>query len=148
MTVDGAATYRWQHWSTTTACAVWLVVLLGMALSWVAAVLVPYYVNDLHRLPLSEVASGAHDPKDLWPYVPGGPAAGVLRAVALLVVVPFASLVGVGSVIGASVLLVRRWDSITAAARVLAFAVALVSLAIATITLSPFGQALNTWALD
>lgn len=30
-------------------------------------VLLPYYVNDLHRLPLAEVAGGAHDPKDLWP---------------------------------------------------------------------------------
>ena len=33
---------------------------------------VPYYVNDLDQLPLSEVASGAHDPKDLWPYQGGG----------------------------------------------------------------------------
>jgi len=33
---------------------------------------VPYYVNDLDRFSLNEVASGAHDPKDLWPYQDGG----------------------------------------------------------------------------
>ena len=41
----------------------------------------PYYVNGLHHLPLSEVASGLHDPKDLWPQgTIGGPvqAAGYL----------------------------------------------------------------------
>ena len=32
----------------------------------------PYYVNDLDQFPLEEVASGAHDPKDLWPYEAGG----------------------------------------------------------------------------
>lgn len=30
-------------------------------------VVLPYVVNDLHRLSLAEVSSGRHDPKDLWP---------------------------------------------------------------------------------
>jgi hypothetical protein len=34
---------------------------------YLAGVLLPYYVNGLHELPLAEVASGRHDPKDLWP---------------------------------------------------------------------------------
>jgi hypothetical protein len=34
---------------------------------FVLFLLVPYSVNDLHRLPLAEVASGLHDPKGLWP---------------------------------------------------------------------------------
>jgi hypothetical protein len=44
--------------ATLTVCAV---------APYLAGVLIPYYVNDLDELPLSEVASGAHDPKDLWP---------------------------------------------------------------------------------
>jgi hypothetical protein len=46
----------------------WLtaVALLG-ALPYLAGVLLPYFVNGLHHLPLEEVASGRHDPKDLWP---------------------------------------------------------------------------------
>lgn len=36
-------------------------------LPYLVGVLLPYYVNDLHLLPLDEVASGRHDPKDLWP---------------------------------------------------------------------------------
>jgi hypothetical protein len=34
---------------------------------YLVGVLLPYYVNGLHHLPLAEVASGLHDPKDLWP---------------------------------------------------------------------------------
>ena len=33
---------------------------------------VPYYVNDLDQFPLREVAGGAHDPSELWPYRDGG----------------------------------------------------------------------------
>ncbi|MGY1607268.1 hypothetical protein [Geodermatophilus sp. SYSU D00700] len=49
----------------------WLAAYLGGVLAAVlpygAGVLLPYYVNGLHRLPLAEVASGRHDPKLLWP---------------------------------------------------------------------------------
>ncbi len=39
-----------------------------MALAGLAApTAAPYVVDGLHRLPLREVAGGAHDPKDLWP---------------------------------------------------------------------------------
>ena len=34
-------------------------------------VLLPYYANGLHRLPLDELASGRHDPKLLWPSYTG-----------------------------------------------------------------------------
>lgn len=42
-------------------------VLLAAVTSYGVGVLLPYFGNGLHRLPLAEVASGAHDPKDLWP---------------------------------------------------------------------------------
>jgi hypothetical protein len=53
----------------TTARGVRLLMLI-VALSvapYVLFVVLPYFVNDLHRLPLTEVSSGRHDPKDLWP---------------------------------------------------------------------------------
>ncbi|MGY1830168.1 hypothetical protein ACI8AA_07015 [Geodermatophilus sp. SYSU D01180] len=53
---------------TTTRGAVRLgAVALGAVLVHVLGVVVPYVVNGLHHLPLAEVASGLHDPKDLWP---------------------------------------------------------------------------------
>lgn len=50
---------------------VWLAVAAVLVVvPYGVGVLVPYFVNGLHQLPLSEVASGAHDPKDLWPQEP------------------------------------------------------------------------------
>jgi hypothetical protein len=46
-------------------------VVVGIVLAFVAGVVLPYYVNDLDRLPLAEVAGGRHDPKELWPETAG-----------------------------------------------------------------------------
>jgi hypothetical protein len=51
--------WRLVRWLTAAAVLVTLPYLVG--------VILPYYVNGLHHLPLEEVASGRHDPKDLWP---------------------------------------------------------------------------------
>jgi hypothetical protein len=51
--------WRLVRWLTAAAVLVTVPYLVG--------VLLPYYVNDLHHLPLDEVASGRYDPKDLWP---------------------------------------------------------------------------------
>ena len=147
-TAEPEATYRWQHWSAARACSVWLAVLLGMALVWALAVLVPYYVNDLHRLPLAEVASGAHDPKDLWPYAPEVVLPFALVRLVGLYVVALAPGAAVISVLGGVLVLAAKWRTLTTGGRVLAFAVVLASLALATLTLSPFGQALTTWYMD
>ena len=56
---------------------------LAAVLPYGAGVLLPYYVNGLHRLPLAEVASGRHDPKDLWPSSGQG-CGGLLDAAGLL----------------------------------------------------------------
>jgi ABC-type Fe3+ transport system permease subunit len=42
-------------------------VVLAVLALYCVGVLLPYFVNGLDRLPLEEVASGAHDPEDLWP---------------------------------------------------------------------------------
>jgi hypothetical protein len=51
------------------------------ALPFAIGVVLPYYVNGLHRLPLAEVASGRYDPKNLWPSGLGG---GLLQLLGLL----------------------------------------------------------------
>lgn len=46
----------------------WLTAFAVLAtLPYLAGVLLPFYVNGLHHLPLDEVAGGRYDPKDLWP---------------------------------------------------------------------------------
>ena len=53
---------------TTVRSAVWLgIVALAAAASYGLLVVLPYFVNDLDRFPLADVAIGYHDPKDLWP---------------------------------------------------------------------------------
>ena len=79
-------------WRGIAVLAAALVSALAM---YVVGVLLPYYVNDLHRLPLAELTSGAHDPKDLWP----GNAWGGLPQVAgffSLALLPLAALVALG----------------------------------------------------
>ena len=52
----------------TVRSAVWLgIVALVAAASFGLLVVLPYYVNDLDRFPLADVAIGSHDRKDLWP---------------------------------------------------------------------------------
>ena len=50
-------------------------------LPYAVGVLLPCFVDSLHRLPLAEVASGAHDPEDTWPQ---GPAGGLVQLAGLL----------------------------------------------------------------
>ncbi len=123
----------------TTAAAVCLV-------AYSLLVVLPYHVNDLDRLPLTDVASGAHDPKDLWPttipYVGGWlHLGGVLSMVAapmtLLVVAlvsGFTSVQAIG---------LRAWKVATVHT-----AVAVVCAVAGAWFFSPFARALATWQLD
>ena len=52
---------RWR-WVLLLAAAV-----LATLVLYVVGVLLPDFVTGLHHLPPSDVASGAHDPQDLWP---------------------------------------------------------------------------------
>ena len=116
-------------------------------MTWAAGVLVPYFVNDLQHVPLSQVASGAHDPKDLWPYASGGVAVGLLRLASFLAM-GAGSIVSIVSAVGAAAVLVRTRGSSTAGQRALLASIAVLSSAFSAALLSPFGQALSTWALD
>lgn len=133
----------------TRGYAAWLGAVLAFGAAWAVVVLVPYYVNGLHHLTLTEVASGAHDPKDLWPLASGPSVFGVLtRLLGLFLVVPLVSMVGIVSSAVGILVLARRWRSLTTVARSLGVMAVLASLVIAAVTLSPWGRALQTWWLD
>ena len=51
-----------MRWVLLLAAAV-----LAALLLYAVGVLLPDFVKGLHHLPPSDVGSGAHDPKDLWP---------------------------------------------------------------------------------
>ena len=116
------------------------------ALPFGLGVLLPYYVNGLHRLPLAEVASGTYDPKDLWPSGTGG---GLLQLLGFLGLV--VSPAGVGftaalAVIGAVwAALARPWRPAIAAGFAL---LAVACTAALGWFAGPMGSALVTWRLD
>lgn len=143
---DGAARLP----SSNRLIAFWLGALLMVSAVWVSGLIVPYFVNDLHRLPLEEVASGRRDPKDLWPYASGSRPWGVLRLALLAIALPLMPILGIGSaVIGAGILLVpNRRERLTTSARNLTAAAILLGLGMAFLSLSPCGWALTAWALD
>lgn len=104
MTVDGAAARAPEDavlgnvgWRSIVGLAAAVVAVLGL---FCIGVLLPYFMNDLHRLPLAEVGGGGHDPRHLWPQDPW---AGLPITVAGLVAAGFGPLVllavvGVGTV--------------------------------------------------
>ena len=122
--------------------------LAGLALlslvPYLAGVLVPYYVNDLDSLPLAEVASGRHDPKDLWPR---GVVGGFVQLAGFfsLAVTPLGLVATLAGCVHALRARARRRARASTAALVL---VALVCVDGLTLVFSPLGSALATWRLD
>lgn len=122
-----------------------LAVTIAITLAYALGVVVPYYVNDLDALPLTEVASGAHDPKDMWPSTAGW-VGGLLRTAGifamwliLLVQAPIAVAALASLVARRSAGLVYLWPHLV---------IVVISASAAAVQLSPFGQALSLWALD
>ena len=130
-----------------------MAVLTGLALAavapYVAGVLVPYFVNGLHQLPLSEVAGGAHDPKDLWPQ---GTLGGLIQLGGFLslALTPMALVcVSIGSGIAAAVSVPRSDPGRASWGVVVALAVLTIACAAATVWMfGPTAAALATWRLD
>lgn len=136
-----STTAGWRGITVLTAAVLAAIAMYGVG------VLLPYYVNDLDRLPLAEVASGAHDPKDLWPRNAFGGLA-QLAGFFSLVVLPFMTFVCVG--VG-GLWLVGLWRH-RQAQRVPKSLVLLVVMAASVAALafmfSATGEALTTWRLD
>ena len=118
--------------------------LVAAVLPYALGVLLPYYVNDLHRLPLSEVASGRYDPKTMWPAYTG--CGGLVDVVGLLSLawtpLALAGLTVLGPVLAWRLRLRAPWASVA----VLVFWVGCV--AAVGWALGPTGAALATWRMD
>ncbi|WP_222193353.1 hypothetical protein [Modestobacter italicus] len=116
---------------------------LAMA-PYLAGVLVPYYVNDLDALPLAELTSGAHDPKDLWPQ---GPLSGLVQLGGLLSLA--LTPMGLVAVLAGTLHRVASRGHLDAPAVMVGLLlVALACLAGLVLVFSPLGGALATWRLD
>ena len=120
-------------------------VALLAVLPYVAGVLLPYYVNDLHHLPLEEVASGRHDPKDLWPGASGLGGfvqLGGFLSIGLTPILLIVALAGAGTCL-------TPWHRRTSRAVTAGLAfVTLVCVAALAFFFSPMGNALVTWRMD
>lgn len=122
-----------------------LLVALACAGAYAVFFLLPYYVNDLDRFPLHDVAAGFHDPKDLWPYAQGGWASFRLAGTATFYLGP------------ALAMTTLAWAAVRTRQGIAAgdlgrTAPALVAAALTVSTLgwlfSPLGRALMGWFLD
>ncbi len=138
-TVDRAASWR--------VPAIGLLATALLALLWIAGVLVPYYVNDLDRLSADELTSGAWDPAQLWPATTGN-VGQTVQAAGAFVGWPLMYIVHIGSALGSGYLLKEEWSGSNRGERALLAALAVLSVALTGLLLSPFGISLSTWALD
>jgi hypothetical protein len=86
--------------------------------------------------------------KDLWPYAEGSVGAGVLRGLVLLLALPLLLLLALTNVVTGVAILMRRRGRLTVSARRYTEAIVALAVILVAVTLSPFGLALRTWALD
>ena len=115
------------------------------ALAIATFLLLPFYVGGLHQLPLTEVASGAHDPKDLWP-VAGGSALGALFRLGGFLTLIGAPLLAVAAGIFATYAAWR--DRADRSRLVVQTAAVTVGLGVIAWLASPMGGAVTTWFMD
>jgi hypothetical protein len=118
---------------------------------FVIGVLLPYYANDLDALSLSELTSGAHDPKDLWPY--NATMGGWLRLFGLfsLVLAPVSLLLGglwAAACAGYAVVSRRGRSHASVPLAVTLTVLAVASIWGATLLFSPTTEALIPWLMD
>lgn len=132
----------WRHVVGLTA------LLLGCLVLYAVGVLLPYHVNDLAALPLHELASGAHDPKDMWPQ---GLAGGLVQLAGLLALglTPIAA-ISVPLVCLALLWAARHQRGAPVPGGLVISLLALVAVCgvVLVLLFSPTGAALATWRLD
>jgi hypothetical protein len=130
---------------TARGPGVLLGVVVAVVLAFGVGVVVPYFVNDLERLSLSDITSGRYDPKEMWPATAGR------WAVPLRLAGAFAATAGMAGVLlamaGALIGLAARWRLSTAARRTCVTVVIVGGLTFAVMA-SAWGRALAVWILD
>lgn len=154
MTVDGAAQAVAHDdavlgdvgWRSIVGLAAVVVAVLAL---FCLGVLLPYYVNDLHRMPLADVAGGAHDPAALWPQ---DDRVGLAVGMAGLLAVGVGPLVLLAVVVVGAVWLTSLWrrrPEPQRASRSLAVVVVMAGAVAAVLFWSSeTGSALAAWRLD
>ena len=134
-----------QRMSTPVTSWMPFAVALTAALALAVFILLPFYANGLHHLPLDEVAGGAHDPKDLWPVAGGSAFAGLFRLCGMLTLVT-APFVAVGCALYGGYAVWRhradrsRWlpDALTVA----------LGVGVLGWLATPTARAIGTWFMD
>ena len=139
---------RPRTWRSVALLAGWT---LLAAAPFVVGLVVPYYGNGLAELPLAELTSGAHDPKDLpWPTgLLGGVvhgAAGLALAFTPLALIGMAAISGTAAVQEWITLPVGRRARRSVAAGLVA--VTVLGLGLLSLLATPTASALLTWRLD
>jgi hypothetical protein len=125
----------------------WLIAVAVLGtLPYLIGVLLPYYVNGLHLLPLEEVASGRHDPKDLWPQGFVGGLAQLAGFLSLALTPLALTFIGLGSAAAGIAGLLTGEIRRTAAAAMIVLTVAC-ALGLAWF-LGDTSAALTTWRMD
>lgn len=122
-----------------------LALAVGCAAAYAVFLVLPYYVNDLQRFPLSEVAVGYHDPKDLWPH---STALGPVFAFGGFFTLTLAPFVAFCTLAWAVVTLVVARAAHGWRERTSLFVAATVSLGTLAWLTTPFAEALMGWFLD
>lgn len=125
----------------------WLPLLTGLTLllGFGMLLVLPYLVNDLHHLSLAELASGRHDPKELWPGTGPG---GYLLGAAAMVLLALGPLLAVAAAGWSAAALVVRRRVLDARTRVLLLGAVVLPAAFLVLFFSPFGSALVAWTMD
>jgi hypothetical protein len=139
-----AASSSPNRWDPVGRGVLPLAAMLVVVLAYLLAIVVPYLVNDLHTLPLGEVAGGGHDPKDLWPATtPLGPLVAMV-AIGVLMTGPALATGVAGWAVADRVVGRRRGRG----SLVPTVVTVLVSVAFLVGYFSPLGSALGTWTMD
>lgn len=123
-----------------------LAVVVAIVAGFVAGVVVPFFLNGLHHLPLAEVRIGAYEPTDAWPADAGPLAVLLVVAGGLAAVLGPHALLALVVLLGAA-LAQHRQDMDAVARRMMATALVL-ACAAGLAWLSPYGQAMTAWFID
>ncbi|MGA9747894.1 MAG: hypothetical protein WBQ50_10615 [Nocardioides sp.] len=116
-------------------------------LGFVLFLLVPYHLSGLDEVTLAEVAGGAHDPKDLWPYPDGGPLASFFQAGAALTVYFGAIVAALGAMLSLHGL-ATEWRVARRMRKAVWVAGVVSATTLLTLGLTPLGIALWAWQTD
>ena len=124
-----------------------LILLVVSGAAYGLFLVLPYYVNDLDRLPLEEVASGPHDATELWPYRGGG-VLSVIWSLGSVFAVMVAPLLTLGAPLWAATVMWRDRRTLHTREWVALVMAVVIGAALIAELATPFHGALVDWWFD